>query len=300
MGANDPTHFNLAYALSGQHKIALMVFNFISSLINIFSNAFLLYTVRKLKLGTRVSYRFVVALAISELVVGATIQPLFSVVYADTFASKFHATTLHVAVEATAVVPVQFSTLMILLISVDRYLHMKHLNLYNVYMTRRRGNILIICSVFVSILLGILSILASLYEFYIPVSIGVISTDAIVFSALMICYIKAYLSVRKRVAATEVLNGTAKGISRVDMQFAKAILVIMASLALRYIPYYIFAFLVAKESSLQNGIIFAHFWSTQLLFLGACTNVVILFGFNRKLRNFLSLRIRCRRPMDEE
>ena len=69
--------------------MALTAFNLISSLISAFSNAFLLYTVRKLKLATTISYRFVVALAISELNFDGTIQPLLSASYADIFANRF-------------------------------------------------------------------------------------------------------------------------------------------------------------------------------------------------------------------
>ena len=300
MDANDYTHFRLLHALSTQHKMALTTFNLISSLMNVFSNAFLLYTVRKLKLGTSISYRFIIALAISELLVGGTAQPLFSVVYADTFTNKSYARIIYVVVEVAAILPCQFSALMILLISLDRYLHMKHLTLYNIHMTRRRGNILIFCNVVACTLLGILFILASLYGFYIPVLLGFIVTNVIVFNIFMSYYIKAYLSVRKRVAAMGVINSTSQNISRADLQFAKGILIIMASVTIRYIPYYVVATLANADTNKPYGLIFAYYWSIQVVFLGIFINVLILFGLNRKLRNFAASRIRCQMPTEEE
>ena len=300
MDANDYTHFNLVHALSEQHKVALATFNLMSSLVNVASNAFLLYTVRKLKLATSVFYRFVVALAISELIVGVTGQPMYSVVYAGTFASKSYARTIHVVIEVVAIVPGQFSVLMILLISVDRYLHMKHLTLYNIHMTGRRGNSLIISNVVACLLLGILFILASIYGFYTPVSIGFIVTNVILFSIFLSYYVKAYLSVRRRVVAMEVVNNTSQNISRTDLQFAKGILIIVTSVTLRYLPFSVFGILKSMDKNMNYGIIVAYLWSIQLIFLGISINVVILFGLNRKLRSFVSSRISCQARIEEE
>ena len=300
MDANDYNHFRLVQTLSTQHKIVLTTINLISSLMNISSNVFLLYTVRKLKLGTSVFYRFVVALAISELFIGGTIQPLFSAVYADTFGGKSYARIINIVIAVAAIVLCQFSVLMIHLISLDRYLHMKHLNLYNAHMTRRRGNIFILCNVLGSILLGLLLIFASLYGFYSYAIIAFIISNAVLFTTIIYNYINAYLSVRKRVAAMEVVNCTSQSANRVDLQFAKGILAIMASLAIRYVPYLVFSILVTMDKNLQDGIAFAYFCSIQLVFLGACINNGILFGLNRKLRNFFSSLSCCQRPMEEE
>ena len=98
----------------------------------------------------------------------------------------------------------------------------------------------------------------------------------------------------------EVVNNTSQNISRADLQFAKGILVIMASVTLRYIPYYVVSILVAVYKNKPCGLIFAYYWSIQLVFLGIFINVVILFVLNRKLRNFVSSRIPCQRPMEEE
>ena len=280
--------------------MALTTFNLISSLVNVFSNAFLLYTVRKLKLANTISYRFVVALAISEFMFGATIQPLFSVGYEETFAEKSYSRTMYSIVEVVAIVPCQFSALMILVIAVDRYLHMKYLILYNIHMTKQRGNILIFCNVFASILLGTLLTLASLYGFYTLVLLGFIFTNVILFNIFLSYYIKAYLSVRRRVASMGVINSTSQNISRADLQFAKGILVIMTSVTLRYIPYYILGILVSVDNNKHNGLTFAYYWSIQLVFFGISINVVTLFLLNRKLRNFISSRIRCQRQMEEE
>ena len=56
----------------------------------------------------------------------------------------------------------------------------------------------------------------------------------------------------------EVVINRSQNISSADMQLAKGILVIMLSLTLSYIPYYVFATLVSMDTSKHNGVTFAY------------------------------------------
>ena len=110
---------------------------------NISANAFLLYAIKKVNLGNSISYNFMIALSISDLCLGAIAQPLHSLAYIDIFTSKASVKIVHLVAKATVFVPSQFSGFMMFLTSLDRYLHMKHLNQYNAHMTHRRRLLLI-------------------------------------------------------------------------------------------------------------------------------------------------------------
>ena len=303
--ANRQSYFIFLDLLSKQHKNALTSFNIISSLMNIFANAFLLYAIKKLKLATNVSYRFIAALTISDLCLGAIAQPMMSLIYADIFTDTAVDEIMEIVAEFIGYLPSQFSGLAIFLISLDRYLHMKHLNLYNLHMTKTRGSLAILCNLFTSILLAILLTLASFYGFYSYVFLGITITYGMIFILGFHNYINAYLSLQKRVVAMNLANEMSQNIHRADLKFAKGVLIIMASLVLRYIPFLVMGTLVSLAMDTINkqthaGLACAFFWSIQLMCMGAFISVVLVFWFNSKLRHFISMKIPCRRSVEED
>ena len=305
MVANSNTYFSLLKFLSKRDTRALMIFNTISSITNICASAFLLYAIKKVSLGNSISYRFIIALSISDLCVGAIAQPLYSLAYADIITNRASVKIVHLVATLAAYMSSQFSGFMIFLISLDRYLHMKHLNQYNVHMTHRRGLLLIYCCLIITFLLGMLMAVASFYDFDKYFDIGVILTSAVVFVLGIFNYVKAYLSLHKRVAAMKELRSMSAQANnqRSDLQFAKGIFFIMASLALRYILFFVFGTIVslAKDTvskEIYAGFTIAFFWSIQLVFLGAFTNVVLIFLFSNKLQQFLVLKLLCRRSTE--
>lgn len=305
MVANSQTQFIFLDLISKEQKHALIAFNTISSLMNIASNTFLLYAIKKLNLDTNASYRFIIALAVSDLYTGIIAQPLYSLVYADISADKSHAKIMQIIAKFSGYVPCQFSALMIFLISLDRYLHMKHLNLYNLHMTKRKGNFLIICSWIFATLLALVLTFGSLYGFYSYVHLGTIIINGVAFLLGINNYINAYLSLKKRVAAMTESNDTLQNIHRADLKFAKGVLLIIVSLSFRYVPMLVLGVLISltidsinKKSHAVLACTF--FWSLQLVFLGAFINVVLFFGFNSKLRHFISSKFPCKRLMEED
>ena len=80
---------------------------------------------------------------------------------------------------------------------------------------------------------------------------------------------------------------------RSDLKFAKCIFCIIVSLALRYIPFFIFGTIVslAKDTvskEIYAGFTIALFWSIELVFFGAFANVVLILYLTASCDNFLS------------
>lgn len=304
MVSKRQTYFIFLDLLSEQHKNALITFNIISLLMNIFANAFLLYAIKKLQLGTTVSYRFIIALTISDLCLGALVQPMFSLIYADLFKDTTISQVMKIIAEFAGYLSSYFSVLAVFLISFDRYLHMKHLNLYNLHMNKTRGSLLILDNLLTSILLAIIITMASLYGFYSYVSLGIIITLAVIFILGIRNYIHAYLSVQKRVAAINVANETTQYNYRADLKFAKGVLIIMLSLVIRYVPFLVLGVLASLaidkiDKETHAGLACAFFWSIHLMCFGAFVSAVVFFWFNSKLRQFFSMKIPCGRPEEE-
>ena len=291
--------------MSKEHKSALIAFNTISSLLTTITNAFLLYAIKKLKLDVNTSYRFITALTISELCLSTIGQPLYSLLYADVFPDEAFGEIMEIAAQFVGYVTCQFSGLMIFLISLDRYFHMKHLNLYNLHMTKRKGSFLLFCSVILSNLLAVLLTLAFLNGFFSYVYLGVIITNGVLFLLIIYNYINAYVSLKKRVAAMAASNDMPHNTSRADLRFAKGVLLIMASLAFRYMPLLVIGFLVSlKIDSInkkgQTVLPCAFLWSIHLVHLGAFIDAVLFFRFNSKLRCFASSKLPCNSSTEED
>ena len=135
--ANSNTYLSSLDLLSKRDTSALMIFNTISSLMNTSANAFPLYAIKKVNLGNSISYRFIIALNISDLCVGAIAQPLYSIAYADIITNSASVKVVHLDAKVAGYVPSQLSGFMTFLTSLYRYLHMKYLNEYNAHMTHR-------------------------------------------------------------------------------------------------------------------------------------------------------------------
>jgi len=147
--------------------------------------------------------------------------------------------------------------------------------------------------------------IASLYGFDKYLDIGIILTSAVVFVLGIFPYVKAYASLHKRVAAMNQAENTSAeaNLHQSDLQFAKGVFCIMISLIFRYIPFFIFGILVSllrdtTSKETYAGFTIAFFWSIQLVFLGAFTNVLLIFAFSSKLRHFLVMRVLCKGSME--
>ena len=123
------------------------VLNIVIAVVNIGSNAWLIYAVKKTRQHNRTSTKFVRVLAFADLLIGIIYQPLVAAVI-SAYASIN--CTFELTVQFFGYVIMQYSAFMVSIVALDRYIHMKYLNRYSTLMTPSRANKLLLfnCKLF--------------------------------------------------------------------------------------------------------------------------------------------------------
>ena len=120
--------------------VTLRVMNSIIALLNIIANAFLIYALKKTGQTTTISLQLILLMSLSDFVTGITSLSLTNILLWKQFDSLCYLKTL---TQFVHVVFVGFSCASVLLIALDRFLHMKYLQRYSIVMSKRRAYILI-------------------------------------------------------------------------------------------------------------------------------------------------------------
>ena len=285
------------------YSIAFVTINTVISLMVIILNSLLCYAIWKLKLYQTTSYRFILALAISDLFTGAVIQPLYSLEFANTFYESRFAQDFLVILQFFAYILGQYSGFMVVTISIDRYLHMKHLVNYNVYMTSKRAKFLMLFNIILSIAMEVVQTSSIFVGLYVYVRIFILTVNILVSLAGISFYLRTFLTTKNRVESlnlsSNISSSTARNYQRVDLQFAKGILVLLISLSLCYFPYFMTAIILSIKIIQKNkkndiGLSFYIFFycTFLLMFMVPLINSIVLCVFNRAVRRYLASLLR--------
>ena len=149
---------------------------------NILLNILLTYTLKKLGKLRIVSYWLIFWLSVSDLLVGMTglVCRIATLVISAPEISPIIYLTIYIFVH--------LSGFLTMVIAVDRCIHMKLLNKYTFFMTRRKCNAALVCTAVLSLCLTVL------YHLF---PLASISFSIIGVPAFFIVYILTYFSVRK-------------------------------------------------------------------------------------------------------
>ena len=280
-----------------QFSIAFVAINTVISLMVIMLNSFLCHAIRKLKLLKTVSYRFILALAISDLCNGLLVQPLYTLEYANAFRGSQYVQEFQVIMQFLAYVVGQYSGFMVVVISIDRYLHMKHLNNFNVYMTSNRIKFLTFFGIAFSLAMGIVQTSSIFFGLYVQMRIFTLTANVILSFIGIFFYLRAFLATKKRVESLHLSSNisfpSANHIRRADLQFAKGVLIILISLSLCYFPYFLTGILLSfkivqgKDRTGIGSTFYLVFYCTILfVFMVPLMNALVLCRFNRAVRKY--------------
>ena len=267
-------------------------------------NTFLCHAIRKLKLLQTVSYRFILALAISDLCNGLLVQPLYTLEYANAFRGSQYDQEFQVVMQFLAYVFGQYSGYMVVVISFDRYLHMRHLNNFNVYMTSNKTKFLTFFGIALSLVVGIVQTSSIFFGLYVHMRIFTLTANVILSFVGIFFYLRAFLTTKKRVDSLQLSNNislsTVNHIRRADLQFAKGVLIILISLSLCYFPYFLtaihlsFKIIQGKDRNGIGSTFYLVFYCTIIfVFMVPLMNALVMCIFNRAVRKyFISLVLR--------
>ena len=301
--------------ITSTQTTALSSFNTISGLTNIIINLYLVYGLLKLELVKKTSYRFILFLCISDICVGVFPQPTLTALLLSK--TSVNRCLLEITTQAFQAAFCQFSVIMILIITVDRYLHMNYLTRYNRYMTKNRALLLLLMNLLTCAMLVILSVTASIYHFYFTMHTVVLILNSLIFTIILAGYTKTYFSLRNRVndikfgkhnlpaisasafiitskslATTETLQ-SAKRKQKHHLNFAKAMIFVLLTLAVCYLPYFTIVTIVTYFRFRQRYFVdykntraILLFWSLQLVYLNSTLNGIIVIISCKVLRQF--------------
>ena len=287
-------------SISVGNRISLVIANIIIGVSNIIANMFLIYALSRLKQLSKISYKLILCLSISDFCVGLILQPLVTVVmFVNGEELSCHS---KLAAQSFSFLFCQFSGVMIMIITLDRYLHMKYLNKYSLYMTPRVANMLVAGNVLSSICIMLSSIFASKYHGFFPFQSGLIVLDSIVILTIFIIYTSTYVSVRNREQGLQTLHNVNKYQTgerkKVDIKgchhlaLAKTMVFIVISLFICYVPYFIVGFIRPYKNYIRGkdpkeSIDVLLLWSFVCVYLNSFLNVLIFVSGNKGLQRFM-------------
>ncbi len=274
--------------VTGVAAVIMMVLYSTGAILNILLNSALLYSVWKLKLHSRPIYKFLIVMTSSDLLTGIVLLPLTMYFFwvPNCFVSMFILQPLYYF-------QVSIAILMILLIAVDRFLHMKYLNRYNSIMSNRKSYYLITSSVLNSLLVAGLSILVAINEVIFQFYFGATITVAIMLGFIALLYYKAFKAVKNRVKGANLATTN----PRPEIRFLRAAVLLTLSLVLCFIPsmvtstlrFYVKFYKRREPNSILD---MAYTFTSNGLVWYSFLNAAIWISNDRKVWQFLTANIR--------
>ena len=182
----------------------------------IISNSYLIHALRKLKKLGKLSYRFVLYLSISDICFGISGILMDSIALYGNKCKCIKVLDPFVWLIAGHNFCSNFSLGCVLIIAIDRFLHMKFLTRYETMMTKWRARmLLVINAVFTTQTITVMSILPYYektfiiknYETYRIYRIVLSLIYIALISSIFVVYLWTYLTIRKRVANLTSIQG---------------------------------------------------------------------------------------------
>ena len=261
--------------------------------INILVNSFLIYSIWRLKKLQTISYKLVVVLSVSDILIGCGLlitEPMF--LFAKQDGDIFN---VRLVTGIFLYTFCQFSGFMIVAIAIDRFIHMRYSASYSAIVTKRRAVISVIGIFSFSIALTAAFVCSLKYKivfaYYLSLSI-ITLVSFIVLSAL---YSAAYISMQKRTAVVPERRGRLSiAVNRNSSQeFYTAVVFILSSLWICYTPFVIFSALKYKDTNVERFVLIGFFISEVLVYANATINAIVFISFNNHLKSYARNRLRC-------
>ena len=135
----------MLFSVDNQAGIAtiIRIYNVIISSLNITGNSLLIWGLSKTGQTKTISFQFIILMSISDMISGISSLVLLTLLTWE----QFHAECwLKLSTQVILKTCNLFSIFMVVLIALDRYLHMKYLERYFLVFNKRRGHFLVIAS----------------------------------------------------------------------------------------------------------------------------------------------------------
>ena len=255
--------------------------NILVAVTTIVSNSILIYALRKRSKLVIITFKLIYVLSTADVLSGIAI--MVGNVVLKLKASRKHYSTLIKIVRVFLYPLTAFTTLMILLIAVDRCLHMTKPHKYSRIMTHRKANILVTGTAILTVCGACIMGMSYYYNFYAEF----LTTKSVVglFSMVLVfvLYHKALRSVTSGVQNRNLATKN-RNIRNVGREASKAVFLILTCLLLTVTPFLIFAPLPLYMPD-QKWTLMAQFTSEAIFYCNSSLNAIIIIYFSRDLRS---------------
>ena len=296
--------FPSRYHLSDTHLLLLVLAYSASAIIIFVSNCCVIYGLTKTRQMTTISQKLLVILSVCDSAIGSLVLPA-TVVLFTRFSRKTNCTYEWFA-QLLANFFIHSSGFLIATISLDRYFHMRWLNVYKKCMGTKVMSCLVVADF---VLAGIISsgtVIASKHDVAFQYNIPVLFIEVVCMMTILVLYISALRTVRKHMRHISGLSQTSLNnqLPRRDMKMAATVLLILVTVFICYIPFlvvtfvygYLFYIVNTRTSTLLDSL---PMWFLLLMALNSSFNAFILISRNKPLKSLLYFKHLCTQNIKE-
>ena len=262
--------------------------NIIMGVPGIFLNSLLSFLLWKFKKLNTISFRFIFIQSVSDVVVGITLVSSRTVFFSinDVDFDKIKSFS-----DIVCDTLCMFSGNTVLLVAIDRFLHMKLLNRYSGIMTKNRAIMLMLVNAafcFALLIVEIIGYFDGFYQIFVIVSNFIAIFLVATISGI---YCHTFKSVEKRTRESSKARSTVFQSGRnPTKQFQKVIILILTAFVLCSAPIVIFALVqfIFEKRKMHNEVITVCFFVSRLLVcLNSTLNASIFLTVNKELRELM-------------
>ena len=271
--------------LHGIHNnlIALVqAYNIIVNFLSIIGNAILIWALRRTQQTNTMSFQFILIMSASDLISG-----LIGIVFITLILNEqYHRYCwLRLAVQFVLNIANYFSSSMVLLIALDRYLHMRYMEQYSLKFTRKRGYRLVLMT-FVFSLLASLSFTLPLSKFtYNIMKTGYFFMACLFLMSIIMLYCKALQALKRKEnqMARSILNQ-----NRALGKAAKRISICLLILTGPIVLFHVLDGINSQVAIIDSSVLDLCIWLAFITYLtnGFCSSVIFI-SQNTKIQRLL-------------
>ena len=261
-----------------QFATLIRVYNIAIALLNITGNSLLIWGLKKTGQYKTISFQFIIVMSTSDLIAG--VESLVMLTLA-TWEEYNKICWIRLSTQSIMATCNCFSFVMILLIALDRYLHMKYLEKYFTVFTKKRGYFLVVASLLFIAVMCFMFTLPLPYQFLryfqyscvlfgVPVMFGI---GMLYYSAMNAIKAKASQLTRSVLTQTKIISKAAK---RVTM--------CAVILSLPFLTIQILKFTNENQRLIDASLLNSFYWLTYITFLSTgFFSSIIFMSQNRPL-----------------
>ncbi|XP_066912191.1 5-hydroxytryptamine receptor 1B-like [Clytia hemisphaerica] len=180
----------------GQSLTLIIAFTILTPM-TLLLNGFLIYGLYKTNQYRNVFSRFIMVLSMSDFCIGLFVQPVVIYLFIpgrDNCAASWYLTL-------SGYVFLNFSGLVIFMVSIDRFFRLRRSNGYTQKVTLNKVNLALASAFIFSILTAIAAYVSAIYNFFCIFNMSIISINFISATGILNFYFLAWRNVRKRISS---------------------------------------------------------------------------------------------------